>query len=97
MMTGWEHDVPDDDSALRQWVLTNLTRYRTIIERIDGRIDVLRTPPALFDAASARGVRQRRGVAPSRVDRRAGRDHRHRGCLLPARAPVAAAQRVAVA
>jgi hypothetical protein len=51
MMTGWEHDVSEDDSALRQWVLTNLTRYRTIIERIDGRIDVW-DAAALFDAAS---------------------------------------------
>jgi hypothetical protein len=51
MMTGWEHDVPDDDSALRRWVLTNLTRYRTITERVDGRIDVW-DGVALFDAGS---------------------------------------------
>jgi hypothetical protein len=51
MLTGWEHDVPDDDSALRQWVLTNLTRYRTIIERVEGRIDVW-DAAALFDAGS---------------------------------------------
>jgi hypothetical protein len=51
MMTGWEHDVPEDDTMLRQWVLTNLTRYRTLVERVHGRIDVW-DAAALFDAGS---------------------------------------------
>jgi hypothetical protein len=51
MMTGWEHDVPDDDTLLRQWVLTNLSRYRTLVERLDGRIDVW-DAAALFDTGS---------------------------------------------
>jgi hypothetical protein len=51
MMTGWEHDVPDDDTLLRQWVLTNLTRYRTLVERLDGRMDVW-DAVALFDSGS---------------------------------------------
>ncbi len=50
-MTGWEHDVPEDDSILRQWVLTNLTRYRTLVERVRGRIDVW-DAAALFDTES---------------------------------------------
>jgi hypothetical protein len=52
MRTGWEHDVPEDDTLLRQWVLTNLTRYRTFVERVDGRIDVW-DAAALFDTASS--------------------------------------------
>jgi hypothetical protein len=51
MMTGWEHDIPEDDSILRQWVLTNLTRYRTLVERVTGRIDVW-DGAALFDTES---------------------------------------------
>jgi hypothetical protein len=52
MRTGWEHDVPDDDSVLRQWVLTNLTRYRTLVERVRGQIDVW-DAAALFDTGSS--------------------------------------------
>jgi hypothetical protein len=51
MMTGWEHDVPEDDSILRQWVLTNLTRYRMLVERVRGRTDVW-DGAALFDTGS---------------------------------------------
>jgi hypothetical protein len=51
MRTGWEHDTPDDDTVLRQWVLTNLTRYRVLTERVGGRIDVW-DAAALFDTAS---------------------------------------------
>lgn len=52
MITGWEHDLPDDDSVLRQWVLSNLTRYRTLVERVRGRIDVW-DAAALFDTESS--------------------------------------------
>lgn len=51
MITGWEHDLPDDDSLLRQWVLSNLTRYRTLVERVRGQIDVWDSA-ALFDTQS---------------------------------------------
>src|SRR6185312_8812740 len=51
MMTGWEPNVPEDDSILRQWVLTNLTRYRTLVERVRGQIDVWDVA-ALFDTGS---------------------------------------------
>ena len=44
-------DVPEDDTILRQWVLTNLTRYRTLVERVTGRIDVW-DGAALFDTES---------------------------------------------
>jgi len=52
MRTGWEHDTPDDDTVLRQWVLTNLTRYRVLTERVEGRIDVW-DAAALFDTGSS--------------------------------------------
>jgi hypothetical protein len=52
MRTGWEHDTPDDDTVMRQWVLTNLTRYRVLTERVGGRIDVW-DAAALFDTASS--------------------------------------------
>lgn len=51
MMTGWEHDVADNDTVLRQWVLTNLTRFRTMVERVGGRIDVW-DAAAIFDTGS---------------------------------------------
>lgn len=51
MINGWEHDLPDDDTLLRQWVLTNLTRARTFVERVDGRMDVW-DAAALFDTGS---------------------------------------------
>ena len=35
--TGWEHDTSRRRPVMRQWVLTNLTRYRALIERVGGR------------------------------------------------------------
>ena len=51
MITGWEPNVPEDDSIMRQWVLTNLTRYRTLVERVRGQMDVWEVA-ALFDTGS---------------------------------------------
>jgi hypothetical protein len=71
MMTGWEHDVPEGDTLLRRWVLTNLTRFRTLVERIDGRIDVW-DAAALFDTGSPvvydNAVVLRRPVTPDELE-----------------------------
>ena len=71
MINGWEHDLPDDDTLLRQWVLTNLTRARTFVERVDGRMDVW-DAAALFDTGSPvmldNAVMLRRPVTATELD-----------------------------
>ena len=86
VLTGWEPEVPADDTLLRRWVLTSGARSTTLTERVGGRVH--RAEHAdLFDAGSPvvfdNGVILRRPLTHGELDDVVG----HAGRFFPPERP----------